>query len=103
MTIISKIFYAGTDAFFSVFLLFIAPPIVWSDVIAFFLFGRALMTFVGASIPPYTMQSKIFYGGGDFLLGMFFLANAGTLGGPAGNIGTFLAIRATMTWVGIEL
>ena len=103
MSIISKVFYAGADFVMSLFLFFVAQPIPGYDVVAFFLFGRALMNAVGAYIPPYTLMSKIFYGLTDQLMGLFFTVNSAALGGPASAMGTFLLVRGTMTWVNIEL
>lgn len=45
---------------------------------------------------------KIFYGGGDFLLGAFFLLNALAIGGPASMIGLFLVARGGLTMIGLE-
>ena len=103
LSIISKVIYAGADFVFSLFLFFVAPPIPGYDVVGFFLFGRALMNLIGAYIPPYTLMSKLFYGLTDQLMGLFFTANSGMLGGPSSAIGTFLLIRGTMTWINIEL
>lgn len=102
MTIISKLFYAGTDIFFSLYL-FLAPPVAWLEMLVFFMFGRAMMTLVGASIPPYTMASKVFYGGTDVLMGLFLWANAADIGSLAGNIGSFLIFRGFLTWINIEI
>ncbi|MFA5247198.1 MAG: hypothetical protein WC408_04900 [Candidatus Micrarchaeia archaeon] len=102
MSFISRIFYGGTDLLFSVFLFF-APQIAGLDLVTFFMFGRAMMTLVGAHITPYTMESKIFYGGSDVLMGLFLLANASALGGMTGNFGLFMLIRGIMTWANIEI
>jgi len=61
------------------------------------------MALVGASITPYTIESKVFYGGGDVLMGFFLTSNAVAIGGIAGNFGTFMVIRGIMTWVNIEI
>lgn len=103
MSFISKVFYAGTDIVAAIFILFMATPVPWYDMVAFFMLGRAFMTMAGASLTPYTMESKVFYGGGDWLLGLFCVTNAYALGGPAGNIGTFLILRGTLTWLNIEI
>lgn len=102
MSFISRIFYGGTDIVFSVFLFF-APQIAWLDLVSMFMFGRAMMTLVGASITPYTIESKVFYGGSDLLMGLFLISNSVAIGGLAGNFGTFLVIRGIMTCVNIEI
>ncbi|MFA6330350.1 MAG: hypothetical protein WCX64_06780 [Candidatus Micrarchaeia archaeon] len=102
MSFISRIFYGGTDIVFSVFLFF-APQIAWLDLVSMFMFGRAMMTLVGASITPYTIESKVFYGGSDLLMGLFLISNSVAIGGLAGNFGTFMVIRGIMTCVNIEI
>jgi len=102
LSFISRIFYGGTDLVYSAFLFF-APQIAWLDMVSMFMFGRAMMTLVGASITPYTIESKVFYGGGDVLMGFFLTSNAVAIGGLAGNFGTFMVIRGIMTWANIEI
>jgi hypothetical protein len=102
VTIISRLFYGGTDFLFSIYLFF-APQTALLDLVTFFLFGRAMMTLVGASLPPYTMESKLFYGGTDVLMGLYLIANAVEIGALAGNFGTFIVIRGMMTWANIEI
>lgn len=102
MSFISKIFYGGTDFVFSIYLFF-APQITGLDMVSFFMFGRAMMTMVGASITPYTIESKVFYGGSDLLMGLYLISNSVALGGLAGNFGMFLVIRGIMTCVNIEI
>jgi hypothetical protein len=102
MSFVSRLFYGGTDLVFSVYLFF-APQIAWLDLVSMFMFGRAMMTMVGASITPYTIESKVFYGGSDALMGLFLIANSVAIGSLAGNFGTFLLIRGIMTWANIEI
>jgi len=102
MSIISRIFYGGTDLVFSVFLFF-APQVAWMDLVSMFMLGRAMMTIVGAHITPYTIESKIFYGGSDVLMGLFLMSNAVAIGWISGEFGTFMLLRGIMTWVNIEI
>ncbi len=102
MSIVSRLFYGGTDLLFSVYLFF-APQVAWLDMVTFFMFGRAMMTLVGAHITPYTMESKLFYGGSDVLMGLFLLANSMSIGALSGNYGTFLVFRGILTWANIEV
>lgn len=102
MSFISRIFYGGTDLVFSA-TLFFAPQIAWLDLVSMFMFGRAMMTMVGAHITPYTLESKVFYGGSDLLMGLFLIANSVEIGGLAGNFGAFLVFRGILTWANIEI
>ena len=102
MSIISRIFYGGTDVVFSVYLFF-APQIAWLDLVSMFMFGRAMMTMVGASITPYTIESKVFYGGTDLLMGFFLISNSVALGELANTFGLFMMFRGVLTCVNIEI
>ena len=101
MSLLAQIVYAGMDFVIGFFLLVMATPIGWYDVYAFFLIGIGLMTLLKATLPPYTMMAKVFYGGSDTLIGTFMISNAYELGGPANGLGIFLLIRALLITVGI--
>lgn len=103
MSIISKVIYGGADLLIALFLTFLSTQVPWSDVVAIFLFGRALMSLAGAYLPPYTLQSKLFYGTTDIAMGAFLVSNSVSIGYGSGQIGTFLAARGTLTWLNIEL
>ena len=102
MSIVSRIFYGGTDLVFSIYLFF-APQTAGLDMVTFFMFGRAMMTMVGAHITPYTLESKVFYGGSDLLMGFYLLANSVSIGPLAGNFGAFLVFRGLLTCANIEI
>jgi hypothetical protein len=102
MSFISRIFYGGTDIAFCIYLFFV-PQIPGTDILLFFMFGRAAMTLAGAYIPPYTIESKVFYGGSDLLMGLFLIFNSVALGALAGSFGEFLLFRGMLTWANIEI
>ncbi len=101
MSIISKIVYSGVDFVIGGFLLFIAPRVGDSDIMAFWLIGIGVMTMLKATLPPDSMLAKVFYGGTDILIGLFMLSNAQSLGDPAGAFGGVLLLRSGATAAGL--
>ena len=101
MSVVSKIVYSGVDFVIGGFLLFIAPRVGDSDIMAFWLIGIGVMTLMKATLPPNTMLAKVFYGGTDVLIGLFMLSSAASLGGPAASFGGVLLVRAGATVAGL--
>jgi len=101
LSIISKIVYSGFDFIIGGFLLFVAPRVGDSDIMAFWLIGIGVMTLLKATLPPEMLLTKVFYGGTDVLIGLFMLANSAALGDPAGTFGGILLVRAGATAAGM--
>lgn len=101
MSILSKIVYSGVDFVIGGFLLFVAPRVGDSDIMAFWLIGIGAMTMLKATLPPEMLLTKVFYGGTDLLIGLFMLSSATALGDPAGTFASILLVRAGATAVGI--
>ncbi len=101
MSVVSKIVYSGVDFVIGGFLLFIAPRVGDSDIMAFWLIGIGVMTLMKATLPPNTMLAKVFYGGTDVLIGLFMLSSAQSLGGTAAAFAWVLLVRAGATAAGL--
>jgi len=101
VSIISKIVYSGFDFVIGGFLLFVAPRVGDSDIMAFWLIGIGVMTLMKATLPPEMLLTKVFYGGTDILIGLFMISSATALGDPAGTFGGILLLRAGATAAGM--
>jgi hypothetical protein len=101
VSFISKVVYSGVDFVIGGFLLFGAPRVGDTDVMALWLIGIGIMTLLKATLPPNTTLAKVFYGGTDLVISLFMLLNAAELGGPAGTLGGVLLARAVATVAGV--
>jgi hypothetical protein len=101
LSVVSKIVYSGVDFVIGGFLLFLAPRVGDSDIMAIWLIGIGIMTVLKATLPPDMMLSKVFYGGTDLMIGLFMLSSAQTLGEPAATFGGVLLARAGATAAGL--